>query len=222
MTSIYERPAVSPAELTRRLIKEAQEAAIADEWAQYEEENRRHNEIRNLDGVRRYKTIQHGTRAGYSRGCDCTPCMEANNEWMRDYRHRKGINKPMDSRRGRNWKHGTMYGYQHCGPVKCEPCKEARRAYDDKHRNAELRRVKRATDEQYRLKANAKKREWLNNKRASDPEWAERERQRVRDWRAERRGKNAKVSQQREDSTENTLKHSNMLQDQTRHDKETL
>jgi hypothetical protein len=53
--------------------------------------------------------------------------------------------------------------------------------------------MRRATDPEYREKANARSRQWQQEKRSSDPQWREKEKARVREAvrRTERRGRAA-------------------------------
>lgn len=160
MASIYDRPALTPAQLTRQLIEQARKDAERDQWAEYEEENKR------LNGIRfntRSKSLKHGTRAGYARKCRCEPCKKANSDYLKAYRLKRGITQSTYD--GRKFAHGTYYSYQ-MGYCRCDLCVEAGRIH--RQRNADRRREQ----------DNARKR----RKRATDPEWHENEKARKREW----------------------------------------
>lgn len=134
----------SPAEATRRLIAEAREQALKDEWAQYEEENRRHRETRGLDIIRRARNgspIEHGYK-GYRRGCKCNTCKDGYNAWYADYRIRSGITKKHHT--GRT--HGLPGTYQN--GCRCDPCSTAGRAYAKLQRDKRKARQRAEVSEQ--------------------------------------------------------------------------
>ena len=175
MASIYDRPALSPAQLTKRLIAEARERAEVEEWAIYEEENRR------LNGIRfnsRGKSLKHGTRTGYQNGCRCDNCKRANSDYLKAYRLSKGITK--NTYDGRKYAHGTYYSYQY-GKCRCELCREAGRIHNENYRERdnERRRLRRANNPEVAARERERKREW-RRKKMNDPEYAARERARLK------------------------------------------
>lgn len=61
----------------------------------------------------------HGTYSGYTRGCRCAECKQAQRDYVADYRERVEV------------VHGTSAGYT-TGGCRCDDCKQAQRAYQMK------------------------------------------------------------------------------------------
>jgi len=112
----------SPAELLQAAVDRAA-------WVQYNKEREAF-----LEELKRgrYTNSVHGTRTRARAGCKCDLCNEANAAYMREYRLRKGITK-QPREKGRNFTHGTEYGYQHCKP-RCAACFEAGQRHNAKYR----------------------------------------------------------------------------------------
>lgn len=81
------------------------------------------------------KPPNHGTRSGYTAGCRCRRCREANRAYILQWRHSTGRADP--AKRilpGIYCEHGTLSRYQR--GCKCDPCRAANTSYHRAHRLA--------------------------------------------------------------------------------------
>jgi len=240
MTSIHERPALTPAQYTKRLIEQAKERAALEEWEEYEQENRAQLAI--LRG-REHRPITHGM-SGYRRGCRCDECKASRAQYAREWRARQPKReKPepqgMKDRTLKEWMHGSQTGYVY--GCRCDRCREAWRVSrpksNTKHgteygyrkgcrcrscvkaeRDARYRRLGR-TPPRVSKRPHGTRAKYSAGCRCSKCKLANREYTRERRAREKR---HAEVSQSRENSTAQTVTHPDVLPVEVGHNQETL